>query len=174
MPRLLTSTYDAALAATQKRVLFSSKTRGVPHVRDHVQPGWPSYSRTNGESVFFSMDSSPFVPSWEAVQSKKAQLPMCLSEGGIASSTRAAQFIKASTRVVRRVVGRRTSLRHVQCTKVNSGISSTLVLQRSTLLSSRQPSHACAPRVTCPHFPVQFSPSSLSWRSASSEMRSAT
>ena len=29
--------------------------------------------------------------------------------------------------------------------KVNSGISSTLVLQRSTLLSSRQLSHACAP-----------------------------
>ena len=35
----------------------------------------------------------------------------------------------------------------VKCTKVNSGISSTLVLQRSTLLSSRQLSHACAPMV---------------------------
>ena len=33
----------------------------------------------------------------------------------------------------------------VQCTKANSGISSTLVLQRSSLLSSRQLSHACAP-----------------------------
>ena len=63
----------------------------------------------------------------------------------MASSTRAAQFMKALTRIVWRVGGRRTSLRLVQCTKVNSGISSTLVLQRSTLLSSRQLSHACAP-----------------------------
>ena len=70
---------------------------------------------------------------------------MYLSEGGVAISTRAAQFIKALTRIVWRVVGRRTSLRLVQCTKVNSGISSTLVLQRSTHLSSRQLSHACAP-----------------------------
>ena len=45
----------------------------------------------------------------------------------MASSTRAAQFIKALTRIVWRVGGRRTSLRLVQCTKVNSGISSTLV-----------------------------------------------
>ena len=44
--------------------LFSSKTRGVPHVRDHVQPGWPSHNRTNGESILFSIDSSPLVPSW--------------------------------------------------------------------------------------------------------------
>ena len=66
----------------------------------------------------------------------------------MASSTRAAQFIKALTRIVWRVVGRRTSLRLVQCTKVNSGISSTLVLQRSRLLSSRQLSHACAPIAT--------------------------
>ena len=71
-----------------------------------------------------------------------------VSEGGMASSARAAQFIKALTRIVWRVVGRRTSLRLVQCTKVNSGISSTLVLQRSTLLSSRQLSHACAPLAT--------------------------
>ena len=82
---------------------------------------------------------------FKAVQSKKALLPMYFSEGGIASSTRAAQFIKALTRIVWRVVGRRTSLRLVQCTKVNSRISSTVVLQRSTLLSSRQLSHACAP-----------------------------
>ena len=73
---------------------------------------------------------------------------MYLSEGGMASSTRAAQFMKALTRIVWRVVGRRTSLRLVQCTKANSGISSTLVLQRSTLLSSRQLSHACAPMAT--------------------------
>ena len=66
----------------------------------------------------------------------------------MAISTRAAQFIKALTRIAWRVVGRRTSLRLVQCTKVNSGISSTLVLQRSTHLSSRQLSHACAPIAT--------------------------
>ena len=66
----------------------------------------------------------------------------------MASSTRAAQFIKALTRIVWRVVERRISLRLVQCTKVNSGISSTVVLQRSTLLSSRQLSHACAPIAT--------------------------
>ena len=66
----------------------------------------------------------------------------------MASSTRAAQFMKALTRIAWRVVGRRTSLRLVQCTKANSGISLTLVLQRSTLLSSRQLSHACAPIAT--------------------------
>ena len=67
MPRLLTSIYDAALAATKKRVLFSSKTRGVPHVRDHVQPRWQSHSRTNGESILFCIDSSPFMPSARAL-----------------------------------------------------------------------------------------------------------
>ena len=74
---------------------------------------------------------------FKAVQSKKALLPMYLSEGGIASSIR----LHSSWRVV----GRSTSLRLVQLTKVNSGISSTVVLQRSTLLSKRQLSHACAP-----------------------------
>ena len=77
-----------------------------------MQPGWPSHIGTNGESIFFSIESSPFVLAWhfgeplKAVQSKKALLPMYLSEGGIASSTRAAQFIKALTRIVWRVVGR--------------------------------------------------------------------
>ena len=84
----------------------------------------------------------------KTVQSGKTLLPMYLSEGGMASSTWAAQFMKALTRIAWRVVGRRTSLRLVQCTKANSGISSTLVLQRSTLLSSRQLSHACAPIAT--------------------------
>ena len=83
----------------------------------------------------------------KTVQCRKALLPMYLSEGGMASSTRAAQFMKALTRIVWRVIGRRTSLRLVQCTKANSGISSTWVLQRSIFLSSRQLSHACAPRV---------------------------
>ena len=73
---------------------------------------------------------------------------MYLSEGGMASSTRAAQFMKALTRIVWRVIGRRTSLRLVQCIKANSGISSTWVLQRSIFSSSRQLSHARAPRVT--------------------------
>ena len=49
----------------------------------------------------------------------------------MASSTKAAQFIKALTRIVWRVAGRKTSLRLVQWTKVNSGISSIMVLQRS-------------------------------------------
>ena len=30
----------------------------------HVQPRWPSHSRTNGESILFCIDSSPFMPSW--------------------------------------------------------------------------------------------------------------
>ena len=50
-------------ACCGQKGLFSSKTRGVPHVRDHVQPGWPSHSRTNGESILFSIDSSPLMPS---------------------------------------------------------------------------------------------------------------
>ena len=45
---------------------------------------------------------------------------MYLSEGGVASSGRAAQFMKALTLMVWRVIGRLTSLRLVQCTKVNS------------------------------------------------------
>ena len=56
-----------------------------------------------------------------AVQSKKALLAMYLNEGGIASSGSAAQFMKALTRMVWRVGGRQTSLRLVQCTKVNWG-----------------------------------------------------
>ena len=51
-------------ASCGQKGLFSSKTRGIPHVRDHMQPGWPSHSRTNGESILFSVDSSPFMPSW--------------------------------------------------------------------------------------------------------------
>ena len=47
---------------------------------------------------------------------------MYLSEGGMASSGRAAQFMKALTLMVWRVIGRLTSLRLVQCTKVNSCI----------------------------------------------------
>ena len=82
----------------------SSQTRGVSHVRDHMQPGWPSHTQTNGKSIFFGMNSSPFVSS---------------------SSIRAAQFIKTSIRIAWRAGGRRTSLRQVQSSKVNSGISST-------------------------------------------------
>ena len=116
-----------------------------------MQPGWPFHSRTDGESIFFRINPRHLrVPGIltslrRAVQSKKALLPKNLREGGMASSTRAAQFIKALTRIVWRVAGRRTSLRLVQWTKVNSGISSIMVLQRSTLLSSRQLSQACAP-----------------------------
>ena len=75
---------------------------------------------------------------FKAVQSKKAPPPVYLSEGGIVSSIRAAQFMKALTRIVWRAVGRSTSLRLVQFTKA-------VVLQRSTLLSNRQLAHACAP-----------------------------
>ena len=81
----------------------------------------------------------------KAVQSKKALLAMYLSEGGIASSGRAAQFMKALTLMVWRVIGRLTSLRLVQCTKVNSCISSICVFERSTFLSRWQLSQACAP-----------------------------
>ena len=54
----------------------------------------------------------------------------------MASSTGAAQFIKALTRIVWRVAGRRTSLRLVQWTKVNSGISSIVVSEVNTLKQS--------------------------------------
>ena len=149
-PRPLTSLRHRACCG--QKSLFSSKTRGIPHVRDHMQPGWPSHSRTNGEKHSLQhglLAIYAFLASWQkTVQSRKALLPMYLSEGGKASSTRAAQFMKALTRSVWRVVGRRTSLRLVQCTKANSGISSTLVLQRSTLSSSLQLSHACAPIAT--------------------------
>ena len=41
----------------------------------------------------------------KTVQSRKALLPVYLSEGGMASSTRAAQFMKALTRIAWGVVG---------------------------------------------------------------------
>ena len=44
--------------------MFSSKTRGRSHVRDHMQSGWPSHAWTNGKGIFFGIDSSPFVFSW--------------------------------------------------------------------------------------------------------------
>ena len=62
----------------------------------------------------------------------------------MASSGRTAQFMKALTLMVWRVSGRLTSLRLVQCTKVNSCISSICVLERSTFLSRWQLSQACA------------------------------
>ena len=69
------------------------------------------------------------------MQSKKALLAMYLSEGGMASSGRAAQFIKALTLMVWSVGGRLTSLRLVQCTKVNSWVSLIVVLEISTFFS---------------------------------------
>ena len=68
----------------------------------------------------------------------------------MASSGRAAQFMKALTLMVWRVIGRLTSLRLVQCTKVNSCISSICVLERSTFLSRWQLSQACAPMTAKP------------------------
>ena len=76
------------------------------------------------------------------MQSKKALLAMYLSEDGMASSGRAAQFMKALTLMVWRVGGRLTSLRLVQRTKVNSWISSIFVLERSTFFSKWQLSQA--------------------------------
>ena len=107
-------------------------------------PGWPSHIGTNDESIFFCVDSSPFVlclASWRASSrqcSPKRPYFLCI----LAKAGLQAQLGLHSSW---RVVGRSTSLRLVQLTKVNSGISSTVVLQRSTLLSKRQLSHACAP-----------------------------
>ena len=59
----------------------------------------------------------------------------------MASSTRAAQFIKALTRIVWRVVGRRTSLRLVQCTKgefrnfLNIGVAKVYTLKQSATVA---------------------------------------
>ena len=147
-PRLLKSVSEPC-DSCDPRGLSSFKTRGVSHVHDHMQSGCPSYIGTNGESIFFSIDSLPGILASlsKALQSKKASLPMYLNEGGIASSTRPAQFKKASTRID----GEGSEgelLRPVQCTKVNSGISSTLVLQRSALLSSRQLSVKCFVRAS--------------------------
>ena len=58
--------------------------------------------------------------------------------------------MKALTLMVWRVSGRLTSLRLVQCTKVNSCISSICVLERSTFLSRWQLSQACAPMTAKP------------------------
>ena len=96
--------------------------------------------RTNGEGIFFCIDFCLL----KAVQSKKALLPMYLSEGGIASSTGAAQFIKALTRIVWRVLGRRTSLRLVQCTKVNRNFLNIGVAKVYTLKQSATVARMCS------------------------------
>ena len=155
VPRLLTSNCETALPAAKKRLVFIQDQGYTPCPGSYA--GWPSHSRTNGEA--FSSAWTPrnlclpgiLASPLKTVQSRKALLPMYLSEGGMASSTGAAQFMKALARITWRVVGRRTSLRLVQCTKVNSGISSTLVLQRSTLLLGR-------PSVARAVFAVVFGP----------------
>ena len=116
--------------------------QGVP-VRDHVQPRWPSQSRTNWRKHFLLrrllghlclpgiLTSLLKSAIWEGPTSDVPQ------RGGN-GKLQELQFMKALTRIVWRVVGRRTSLRLVQCTKANSGISSTWALQRSIFSSSRQ------------------------------------
>ena len=78
----------------------------ISRVWDRVQPGRPSQCWTDGEGVFFRVDSSPFAPAGNltclrsAVQSKKALLAVFLNEDGKASFGRAAQFVKALTLMV--------------------------------------------------------------------------
>ena len=84
-----------------------------------------------------------FVSLRSDAQSRKALLAMYCSEGGIAGSGSAAQFIKAL--IVCTECGSLTSLRLAQCTKLNSWISSMLEFEISTCLSSLQLSQACAP-----------------------------
>ena len=63
---------------------------------------------------------------------------MQLSEGGMASSTRAAQFIKALTRIVWRVVGRRTSLRLQEGefrNFLNIGVAKVYTLKQSATIA---------------------------------------
>ena len=121
-----------------------------------MQPWRPSHFWAYSEGIFFRVDPAPFVPAWQLDKSpersavQEALLAMYLSEGGMASSGRTAQFMKALTLVVWRVSGRLTSLRLVQCTKVNSCISSICVLERSTFLSRWQLSQACAPMTAKP------------------------
>ena len=103
--RLLTSTYNTALAAAKKKALFSSETRGVPHVRDHVQPRWPSHSRTNGESILFCIDSSPFMPSWHLDKPTKDSAIwkgyfLCTSARANGKLHESCKFMKALTRIV--------------------------------------------------------------------------
>ena len=117
------------------------KTRDVSHIWDHVEPGRPLHLWTDGKGIFFRINTSPSVSTGSlttllrVAQSRKALLPIYFNEGGMASSNRAAQFIKALTRMVCSVGGKLTSLRLVQCANVNSWISSTFVLERSTCLS---------------------------------------
>ena len=153
-PRPLTSIYSTSLAVAKKKPCFHPRPGAYPMSGIMCSQGGHRIAGQMAKA--FSSAYTPrhlclpgiFTSLLRTVQSRKALLPMYLSEGGMASSTRAAQFMKALTRIVWSVIGRRTSLRLVQCTKANSGISSTWVLQRSLLLSSRQLSHACAPRVT--------------------------
>ena len=117
-PRLLMSDCETTIAVARKACL---------HPRPGVYPISGIICSQGGHLMARQMAkafSSAYTPRHlcrsgilasllKAVQSKKAPLPMYLGEGGIASSTRAAQFIKALTRIVWRVVGRRTSLRLV-------------------------------------------------------------
>ena len=129
-PRLLMSDCETAMAVARKACC-------------HPSPGVYPMSGiicSQGGHLIAEQMAKAFSSAWtprhlclpgilasllKAVQSKKA-LFQCISVRA-GWQTRAAQFIKALTGIVWRVVGRRTSLRPVQCTKVNSGISSTLV-----------------------------------------------
>ena len=44
--------------------ITSPKTRDVSYIRDHVEPRRPSHLWTDGKSVFFRINTSPFVSTW--------------------------------------------------------------------------------------------------------------
>ena len=81
--RLLMGDGETAIAVV--RGMSSSQTRGIPCPGSYAAR--VAHVGTNGKSIFFGMDSSPFVPGiltslLKAVQSKKALLPTHFSEAG--------------------------------------------------------------------------------------------
>ena len=94
------------------------------------------------------LQNSVLASLLKTVQSRKALLPMYLSEGGMASSTGAAQFMKALTRIVWRVVGRRTFSEASAVHKgefrnfLNIGVAKVCTLKQSaTVARMRSDSH---------------------------------
>ena len=141
MPRLSTSDCDTALAAAKKAPGVCLMSGIMCSQGGHRIAGQMAKAFSSAQTPRHLCLPGILASLLKTVQSRKALLPLYLSEGGMASSTRAAQFMKALTRIVWRVVGRRTSLRLCSAQR-------RIPEFPQHWCCSRQLSHACAPIVT--------------------------
>ena len=125
----------------------------MSHVRDHVQPGWPSHIRTNGESIFFGINSSPFASSRHLGEPLKGSAIQEGPTSNIFERGRDGQLNKSCTVHKGFHSNCMESRRKENFSEAGAVCKSEFLnffnvgVKESTLSSSRQLSHACAPRV---------------------------